>query len=294
MQSYLSMHPLQREEREEREEQLLHLFEVDEEEVERIQLKNDLVKLAFEGEFPPPVDLHQLKNGRILDVGCGPGFWCIDLAQKYPSIKVIGVDCENVFPEPITMPYNCQLKRFNVLNGLGQKFEENSFDGIHIRFMALSFTAEQYARVIKDCWQLLKPGGFMEILESDVMICSPGPTTAKLNHEMAEMASSRGIRPWLARHIAELIPEDAENKQEKYRSLPIGWGGRLGVLFRDDMLQLLTKFQPAVRRYYGRTESSQQMFEAELSVASREMEQYRSYSNFHHFTFQKPVIKHKT
>ncbi|KAI8367526.1 S-adenosyl-L-methionine-dependent methyltransferase [Radiomyces spectabilis] len=264
------------------------LFENDEEEIERLQLKNDLVKLAFDSEFVLPINFKSMKEGRILDVGCGPGSWCVEIAQQYPQIEVVGVDCDMVFPEPNSIPANCKLFLFNVLRGL-QRFHDASFDFIHIRFMVLAFTFEQYRQVIKDCWRILKPGGYLGIMEGDMMIYSTGPVTAELNYELIDMANSQGFKPLLARQLAEIVPEDAHNYQEKYHSLPIGvWGGRLGVMFRDDMVHVLRKSQPAIARHYDRPEKSRHAFEAAVNKMSYEVEQYHSYSNFHFISLQKP------
>ncbi|KAI7901773.1 S-adenosyl-L-methionine-dependent methyltransferase [Cokeromyces recurvatus] len=160
----------------------LQIFPSDEDEADRIQLKNDLVKLAFEGEFSLPFNYNDLQNCKILDIGCGPGAWCIDLSTKYPHIDVIGVDNIDMFPAECNLPKNCQLMVANVLYGL-KEFADASFDVIHIRFMVLSFTSAQYSQVIKSCWRLLKPGGYIEILETDLIVYSAGPVTQKLNQE---------------------------------------------------------------------------------------------------------------
>ncbi|KAG2198770.1 hypothetical protein INT47_010556 [Mucor saturninus] len=270
------------------------ILKSDEEEADRIQLKNDLVKLAFEGEFSLPFDYKDLQSGRILDVGCGPGSWCIDLSQKYPRIEVIGVDSDDMFPAPRNLPNNCQLLVCNVLNGL-REFPDASFDVIHIRFMVLSLNAQEYPQVVKDCWRLLKPGGYIEMLETDLTVYSPGPVTHKLNSQMIEVAVSRGLSPKeQANELSTLIPAEAINRQVKYRSIPIGtWGGRIGVLCRDDMINMLTKFQPAVDAYFDKTkhqddESTQKAFEMEIATIMKEMEQYKSFSNYYFYTAQKP------
>ncbi|GAN05254.1 type 11 methyltransferase [Mucor ambiguus] len=269
----------------------LQLLECDEEEADRIQLKNDLVKLAFEGEFSLPFDYRDLPSGRILDVGCGPGSWCIDLSTKYPRIQVIGVDSDDMFPSKRNLPSNCQLLVCNVLDGL-KEFPEGSFDVIHIRFMVLSFTTIQYPQVVKDCWRLLKPGGYIEILETDLTVHSPGPITMKLNEEMHEVSISRGLNPRRqADKLSELVPSGAINRQVKYRSIPIGvWGGRIGVLCRDDMINMLTKFQPAVQDYYKRENNSEAKltFNRSINTVLREMDQYKSFSNYYFYTAQKP------
>ncbi|KAI8973611.1 hypothetical protein BDF20DRAFT_915029 [Mycotypha africana] len=270
----------------------VELLELDEEEADRIQLKNDLMKLAFEGEFCLPFDYKDLPKGRILDVGCGPGAWCIDLSARYPGIEVIGVDKDDMFPAKHNLPRNCQLLVCNVLSGL-REFSDASFDVIHIRFMVLSFTLSQYPQVIKDCWRLLKPGGYIEILETDLTIHSPGPITKRLNEEMLEVAKSRGLDP--AQQITtfdKMIPENAIQTDVKYRSIPIGiWGGRIGVLCRDDMIHMLTRFQPAVRAFYGKSKpESVDMFDEDIKHVVREMDHYKSFCNYFFFTAQKPHL----
>ncbi|KAI9478805.1 MAG: S-adenosyl-L-methionine-dependent methyltransferase [Benjaminiella poitrasii] len=264
------------------------LLKSDEEEADRIQLKNDLVKLAFEGEFSLPFDYNDLLDGRILDVGCGPGAWCIDLSTRYPHIDVVGVDSNDMFPSECNLPKNCQLIVSNVLNGF-KEFADASFDVIHIRFMVLSFTITQYPQVIKDCWRLLKPGGYIEILETDLIVCSTGPVTQKLNSEMLEVATNRRLNPReQVSNLGSLIPSGAINRQTKYRSIPIGiWGGRIGVLCRDDMIHMLTKFQPAVQDYYGKPQETQS-FNRDIGIAMKEMEQFKSFTNYYFCTAQKP------
>jgi ubiquinone/menaquinone biosynthesis C-methylase UbiE len=138
----------------------------------------------YNREFNLPFDYNQLDQGRILDIGCGGGSWCIDLSQKYPAIEVIGVDSDDIFPAPRNLPTNCQLLVCDVLKDDGlAAFTDESFDVVHIRFMVLSFTRKQYFQVVKNCWRLLKPGGYIEILETDLTIHSPGPLTMKLNEE---------------------------------------------------------------------------------------------------------------
>ncbi|KAI8881329.1 S-adenosyl-L-methionine-dependent methyltransferase, partial [Backusella circina FSU 941] len=270
------------------------LLKLDEDEVDRMQLKNDLVKLAFEGEFNLPFDYNDLSEGKILDVGCGGGSWCIDLSQKYPAIEVIGVDSDDIFPAQRNLPNNCQLLVCDVLedNGLSI-FPDASFDVIHIRFMVLTFTTEQYSQVITDCWRLLKPGGYIEILETDLTIYSPGPVTMKLNGEMLEMAKSRGMNPCTqANELEKLVPKEAINPQIKYRSIPVGlWGGRIGVLLKDDINYMLRKLQPAICEHVQKSEQDKQAFEQDIITVAREMEQYHSFSNFHFYTAQKPLKK---
>lgn len=105
-----------------------------------------------------------------------------------------------------------------------------------------------------------------------------------------QVASSRRLEPKsISNNLSALIPAEGENRQVKYRSIPIGiWGGRIGVLCRDDMINMLTKFQPVVYEYFGKGEDEKKSFDQEIATVIREMEQYRSFSNYYFYTAQKP------
>lgn len=105
-----------------------------------------------------------------------------------------------------------------------------------------------------------------------------------------QVATSRGLEPnSISNNLSTLIPTEGENRQVKYRSIPIGiWGGRIGVLCRDDMINMLTKFQPIVYDYFGKREEEKKSFDQEIITVIREMEQYRSFSNYYFYTAQKP------
>lgn len=107
-----------------------------------------------------------------------------------------------------------------------------------------------------------------------------------------EVALSRGLDPRTqANTLSQLIPADGINGQVKYRSIPIGvWGGRIGVLCRDDMINMLTKFQPAVYDYFGKSDQDFKHFNNEITTVMREMEQYKSFSNYYFYTAQKPEV----
>ena len=61
------------------------------EELERLQLQDHMLTTAMGGVLPEQSDPHRFQ--RVLDVGCGPGGWLIELGQAYPDgDALIGVD----------------------------------------------------------------------------------------------------------------------------------------------------------------------------------------------------------
>jgi tRNA G46 methylase TrmB len=67
----------------------------DEHEQDRLDLQHQLFRLVLDGNlFLAPIpkeDLHY-----ALDVGCGTGLWCMDLADENPQAQVVGFDLRSV------------------------------------------------------------------------------------------------------------------------------------------------------------------------------------------------------
>ncbi|CAI7655758.1 unnamed protein product [Penicillium bialowiezense] len=114
----------------------------------------------------------------ILDLGTGQGNWAIDVADMFPSgepsrpdpsprsvlteaASVRGVD---LFPPPVTwMPPNCILEVDNIAEEWTWNEEQ---DLIHIRIMIGSFDPSEWETVYTQCFNNLRPGGWMEQLEA--------------------------------------------------------------------------------------------------------------------------------
>src|ERR1700737_5019143 len=68
-----------------------YLFETENAtEVARLLERNAFFHQAMGGVFPERANLDGIT--RILDVGCGPGGWAVDVAHSYPSREVVGID----------------------------------------------------------------------------------------------------------------------------------------------------------------------------------------------------------
>ncbi|KFY06121.1 hypothetical protein V492_08143, partial [Pseudogymnoascus sp. VKM F-4246] len=83
---------------------------------------------------------------KILDLGCGTGIWCIDVADEYPSAEVIGVDIAPTQPEWV--PPNCRFE----LDDMEQPWmwSKNSFDLIFLR--DLIYCIRDWPKLIDQCY----------------------------------------------------------------------------------------------------------------------------------------------
>jgi cyclopropane fatty-acyl-phospholipid synthase-like methyltransferase len=60
--------------------------------------------LLLEGElYKAPIE----NPKRILDVGTGTGIWAVEMAEKFPNAKVLGIDLSPIQPEWV--PPNCRF-----------------------------------------------------------------------------------------------------------------------------------------------------------------------------------------
>ncbi|KAG1454373.1 hypothetical protein G6F46_008644 [Rhizopus delemar] len=127
------------------------------------------LKALFEKNTLPVINENidfELSTTRVLDIGCGPGSWVMDMATEHSHTQFIGVDKLPLFPQDIR-PANVTFKEADVLAGL--PFEDNSFDLIQMRLFLVTFNRTQYIESLNEIYRLLKPGGFVQLVEPQLM-----------------------------------------------------------------------------------------------------------------------------
>ncbi|KAJ5666899.1 hypothetical protein N7462_011308 [Penicillium macrosclerotiorum] len=140
----------------------------DEQQFEAFEIGH-ILHLVLDNDEPNPLFRSPIGDSptHILDIGTGKGSWAIDVADLYPSAIVRGVD---LFPPPATwMPPNCILEVDDVVSEWTWK---EPFDLIHMRLMVGALTPEGWAKLYKQAYDALKPGGWIEQVELDVRLFS--------------------------------------------------------------------------------------------------------------------------
>ena len=108
---------------------------------------------------------------------CGAGTWLNELALEYPLTKFTGVDILPIFPK--RSPSNLKFVQADIRSSL--PFPNDTFDYIHMRHMMMNFTYQEWIDlVIPELVRILKPGGYLELTESDVEWGNISPTTESL------------------------------------------------------------------------------------------------------------------
>ncbi|KAI8054939.1 uncharacterized protein B0P05DRAFT_560825 [Gilbertella persicaria] len=271
---------------------------------ERWTIKHELIKLAIDGLFsiPEMVTLPLSIEKHVLQIGCGDAAWALDVASQYPRWMIVGLDDDNEYSSPdefpilstaattiITkrniIPKNFKLIRcHSLLQGL-RSLPDNTFDFIESRFLVLTYTFEQYQQLMTECLRVCKPGGYIELMEMDMRIYHQRllscPVTHLLNNEVISVIESKKLDPRLARRLLDLVSPTITTKA-KYVSLPIGvWGGRLGVIFRDDIHHLIESFQPHIAELNSVQCRTEDELESKIEMMDQEVDANRSFMNLH-------------
>lgn len=137
----------------------------DEPEQDRQDLLHHVRNLVLNGRlFRAPLDSN---IQRALDIGTGTGIWAIDFADSFPSAEVTGTDLSPI--QPSWVPPNL---RFVVDDAESQWLYNPSrpFDFIHAR--DLGGAIADWPRLMRQSYEHLRPGGWVELQEFEVMLKS--------------------------------------------------------------------------------------------------------------------------
>ncbi|CZR66314.1 related to TAM domain methyltransferase [Phialocephala subalpina] len=135
----------------------------DEQAMEQQDLSHHLWTLVLEDKFfLAPVTNPQ----KVLDLGTGTGIWAMDVADRYPSAEVRGIDLSPI--QPLWTPPNC---RFEVDDyNIPDWGVESRYDLIHSRELLGSIP--NWLSFLSKAFQALKPGGWIDCAEPDIHVTS--------------------------------------------------------------------------------------------------------------------------
>jgi ubiquinone/menaquinone biosynthesis C-methylase UbiE len=129
------------------------------------------------------VDIAGLRN--VIDVGCGPGGWVLDVAFAYPEIEVAGIDISKTMVDYANARASSQ-ELHNASFGLMDftrplDFPDASFDLVNARFLFVALRREAWAPFIAECTRILRPGGLLHLTEPIDLATSSSPSYTRMS-----------------------------------------------------------------------------------------------------------------
>ncbi|MGB8347082.1 MAG: methyltransferase domain-containing protein [Ktedonobacteraceae bacterium] len=132
------------------------------------------------GLFPQHLDVTAVHD--VLDLACGPGEWVLSVAEDYPTMRVTGIDQSRVMVQfARSISQAVPMVSFHVMDVLAPlDFPDESFDLIHARFICGFMPTNAWAKLLAECWRLLRPGGILLLVEGE-MALTTSPAVERLS-----------------------------------------------------------------------------------------------------------------
>ncbi|CAG8448789.1 2905_t:CDS:2 [Ambispora leptoticha] len=201
--------------------------------IEKSQYQHFAVKFLWKGNFMAPVkEMLKTQGTMVLDIGCGDASWIFDTAKDYPNSRFIGIDIQSDLAWKKKQT-NVKFREFDFANN-GLPYKNDYFDYVHGRFLGTQFTESEYCKkVIEESIRVTKPGGIIELFESEFRWVNEGPALKKLLDGYREMLELKDINPHLSLNIGRYLRDTGYviHIRTETRLLPLGgWAGRLGEI----------------------------------------------------------------
>ncbi|CAG8667560.1 3173_t:CDS:2 [Funneliformis caledonium] len=116
------------------------------------------------------------------------------MAVNYPLSNFTGIDIVPTFPVD-THPSNTAFEQVDITEGL--PFPDNKFDFINIRFVLCLMQEKNLTFIFKEIMRVLKPGGWLEILDFTSDLINPGPAHRYFYNKYQALWRQRGINFYL-------------------------------------------------------------------------------------------------
>ncbi|CAG8738608.1 9210_t:CDS:2 [Dentiscutata erythropus] len=254
-----------------------YICPTDWEEADRIQMGHFILKKLLDGSYAANLSDIIKPGSKILDIGCGPGHWSFEVAQKFPEAEVYGVDIVSSFPNEIK-PSNCYFELCNVLEGL--PFSNDEFDYVFMRHMVSALKKDQWVPLFSEIMRVLKPGGTVESVEFEWAAKSMGPVHTQLITKWFEMTSKTRAMDFQFTSKLEQTIKDAgfQNVTCICKDVPLGkWDeklGRVAEIWTANLAEMANGMKSLSAQIMGITDEEWMNI---INTIVQEFDEYRTY-----------------
>lgn len=229
------------------------------EELERLLIHDQMFTSAMGGvmvEQPAPTRFQS-----VLDVGCGPGGWILEMAQTYPAMSLlVGVDINDKMisyaraqAKALQVDDRVEFHTMDGLRPLG--FPIAQFDLVNERFGTSWLRTWEWPKFLQECQRVARPGGVIRVTEFNICIESSSPALIQLGELAIKAFHSSGhiftpVTDGLVKELPRLMRQyGLQDVQTHAHVLEYRAGTPLGKLFIEDWTHLFRVIEPFLRKW---------------------------------------------
>ena len=151
-------------------------------ELARLVQQSELITKFEGGILPERENISGIT--KILDAGCGPGQWAVEVADQNPDIHVVGVDINKrmtdyarTYARRMGVSSTTCFLEMDITQPLD--FPTGTFDLINARFLQSALTTDIWPQFVLECVRVVRSGGIVRFTES-VLTESTSPEFQRL------------------------------------------------------------------------------------------------------------------
>ncbi|KAI8085091.1 S-adenosyl-L-methionine-dependent methyltransferase [Halteromyces radiatus] len=230
------------------------------------------------------------KGAVIIDVGTGNGIWALEMANQYPNVQVLGLD--RVLPnDQQNGPENLRFVQCDVTEAW--PMGDNAVDFIFQRSMGDAMKQEQWGPLLKEMYRVLKPGGYIELIENDFWRHNPGPVQQAFDAFIQEQCKVTGVDFQLTDSLDTLVNETGfDQVDKKTMDIPLGeWPAdqelkQFGFINKEAHKALLKNYKDFYVKQWGLSSAD---FDLAVQEVLEEFDEHHSFTRFHCWVARKPL-----
>jgi len=206
------------------------------------------------------------KFRRVLDIGCGPGGWLLEVAQAYPQIeKLYGIDISSM----IIHHARQQAEQQNMMTGpkerieflpmdalLVLEFPRDFFDLVNFRFGVSFMRQWDWPKMLSEMNRVTRTGGIVRIVDGETNVLFSESKALSQFYELMTRALFRAghlfkeEQSGLIDELPSLLVRSGFQKIETRESvIEYRAGTELGDTWIKDIMYMFRTFRPFLHRY---------------------------------------------
>ncbi|KAF9064049.1 hypothetical protein BDP27DRAFT_1299260 [Rhodocollybia butyracea] len=184
-----------------------YLLPADDVETERLRIQHRILTKAFGNQLAlAPITFHS--NDRVLESGAGSGIWAQELSDFHSQNNLLlDIECIDISDKqfPHEYPSNIHFSIHSVTD-LPREWQ-NSFSYVHQRLLMAAMNDSRWNMAIDQLYDVLKPGGWIELVEVDVkgFGFGVGPNSKRLVSLITSLFASKGVVLDLGVYLPKLL-----------------------------------------------------------------------------------------